>query len=698
MTTVGLSAALSGLKAAQRSLDLISTNIANASTPGYTRKILPQEALVVGGAGLGVKLQAVIRNVDKSLLGDVFKQYSISQNFATQEDYLSRIQDFHGASNAGRSISTRIGALADAFSALSSAPDSTIQLSKTLAAAQQTVRTFNEFSELILDMRNETQDEIAAGVAKVNEQLKVIASLNIQISTLTAQGRSAADLEDQRDMAIKSVSEYMQISTYPADNNKIVVMTRQGHTLVDETARQLNFQRNNAIATSYYPGGGLAGLYIGTPPAAGAVDVTDTGLGGKFGALFELRDETLPSYQAQIDEMAQKMAQRFDAQGLRLFTDGYGNVPPNVADPGIVGYVGFASSIQVNAQVVADPNLIRSGTYGQTVPTGSNEIIRKISTFALGPYAYQQAQGTADISAGTLFASLGLTQQNQLIGTVDLTDYAPDLDAAPNITAPANFTITLGVTPYNITINPGDTATDLVNAINTAVGSPVATLNGLGQLRLNSTQDITLANGTLGALGMGDLGLTAGVYPAQNPSFEIQVGTQSPITVTIDPLDTSTDLLNTLNAISGITASLGPGGVLVVTPDQGGDLTMRNLTGTPLTAMGVVVSNVAHTAFRQNNLGPDGASSTSILSLGTVEDYARDIITSQAGDHAEAKDRMEKEQVYFETLDKRNTDQSGVDIDQEISELVRIQTAYSAAARMISATEKMFDELLAAFV
>lgn len=696
MTSLALDSALSGLKAAQRSLDVISNNIANASTPGYTRKILPQGALVVGGEGLGVKLQAIVRSVDKALLRDVIRQFSVSQGFSVRESYLDRIQDFHGPSEAERSISARIGHLADSFAELSSASDSTLFLSKTMTAAQQTARTFNDMTDMLTNMRKEAEDEIEAGLVEVNQNLKVIADLNIRIATFTAQGQSAAELEDQRDAAIRKISAHMQVSTFTAENNKIIVMTRQGQTLADETGRTLSFQKNNVLPTSYYPGGGLDGIFIDSP--SGGIDITSSGLGGKIGALLELRDDTLPTYQAQIDELAQKLAARFDAIGLRLFTDPNGLVPASVPDPGLVGYVGFAGNIQVNDDIVSDPSLIRTGTYGQAVLSGSNELIRKVSEFAFGPYQSQEGRGTADISAGTLFASLGITQTNEVIGNADLTDYLPDLDAAPNITAPTAFTLTIGITPYNIAINPGDTATDLVNNINAAVGSTVASLNGLGQLALNTTADVTLADNGIGAAGMADLGFNFGVYPAQNPSFSVQVGTQSPVTVTIGPADTAANLLATLNAVANLTATLGTGGELVLTPDFGGDITVINVTGAPLTAMGLTVSNIAHAAFRQNNLGPDGSLGTGLLTNSTLEDFSRAIITSEGEDHALAKDRSEKEQVFFETLDKRNTDASGVDIDQEVSELVRIQTAYSAAARMISATEKMFDDLLAAFL
>ncbi|MEZ0223037.1 MAG: flagellar hook-associated protein FlgK [Alphaproteobacteria bacterium] len=691
MTTLSLDSALSGLKAAQRSLDTISNNIANAQTVGYTRKILPQETLVVGGVGMGVKLDAIMRNVDKALLRDLFKQLSVSQSATVTQTFLSRIQDFNGASEAEKSISAMLGKLADAFSSLSGAPDNSVALQQTLTAAQQVAKTFNNYNTLLNQMRNDAEGQISQDVVQANAQIRAIATMNLKIQGLTAAGQSTADLEDQRDIAIRNLSKFMQVSTFTGENNIVVVMTKQGQTLADTVAHQLVFEKSALTASTYYPGGGANGLYI---DSASGTEIVQGQIGGEMGALFDLRDKTIPTYQAQIDELAQKTAYRCQQEGLKLFTDANGAVPANVADPGVVGYVGFAGQIRVNQNIVADPTLMRRGTNGGIVASGSNEIIRKISQFAFGAYEYQQANGTADISAGTLFSSLSLTQVNKINGDQDLTDYTPDLDAAPNITAPAQFTIDIGGGPVGITINPGDTATDLVNNINTALGSSVASLSSGGQLILTAGADITLADIDIGAAGMADLGFAFGTFTAQDPSFTVQVGTQSPVTVNISATDTSTDLLNTLNAIPGLTATLGTGGELILTPQYGGDITLANVTGTPLAALGMTVTNVPHVAFRQNNLGPGGTLTTGLSTGGALEDFARSSVSAQAEDASRAADAVNREDAYFQTLDKRNSDTSGVSIDEEIAALTRVQTAYSAAARMISATEKLLDDLL----
>jgi len=719
MTTVSLNTALSGLKAAQQALNTVSNNIANASTPGYTRKILPQQTLVVGGTGAGVTTGGLVRNVDKTLMKSLFGQVSATQSALVKSNYLDRVQDFHGASEAQTALSNRIGNLSDAFTALSSGPDSTVYLNQTVQAAQTLAKSFNDYTTLINDLRQQSETEISAYVTEVNNSLKQIAELNVQIAQLTAGGQSSADLEDQRDTAIRNVSQYIQISTFTDQNNVVVVSTKQGQALADTKAQKLVFNASEEIATSsYYPGGGLGGLYINS---TGGIEISQSAIGGAIGGLFELRDEILPQYQAQVDELAQKMAERFDTLGLRLFTDADGNVPASVAPPAAVTYSGFAGEIRVNTNIVNDPTLLRSGTNGGVVQTGSNSVINRITSFAFGNVAAQNAAGTIDIT-GNIFTAASLTQVNHLSGNVNLNTYTPDLSDATNLTLPAAFDLTIGGTTQTINIGAADTPVDLVNTINAAFGPGTAAINALGQLSFTASEDITLADNTIGAAainalgqlsftaseditladntigaaGMADLGFTFGTYPASNPAFSVSVNGQPAVTVTILPTDTETDLLNKLNAIPGLTATQGTGGILQLVPDEGGSLSFQNVTGTPVGALGLSITNVNHTSFRQNNLGPAGNLSTGLAANSSIGDYAKNLVTQQSATYNAAQSTYESEESYLATLDSRNSSISGVDLDQEIAELIRVQTAYTAAARMITATEELFDTLFAA--
>lgn len=693
MTIGSLDTALSGLKAAQKALDVTANNVANASTEGYTRKTLPQSTLIVGGSALGVRLQAVTRSVDKALLADLVRQNSVMNASMTKESYLSRIQSFHGSSESERALSSEISKLRNSFTELSAQPDSVLLQNQVATQARSVTTRFNDFSTLINDMRNQTQDEIRQSVNEVNQAIKTIDEMNLQVSTLTARNQSTADLEDKRDQALRKISEHLQVSTFTIENNQIVVQTRQGALL---SGNQLVFSPNTIIPTSYYPGGGAEGIFVTNEP--NNIEITQTNLGGKIGALLELRDETLPQYQAQIDELAQKLAERFDSQGLRLFTDSAGNVPPSVAPPAPVGYTGFAAQMQVNPDVLADPSLVQKGTNGNAVLPGSNEVIKKIIDFTFGDNAYMQANGTTDISAGTLWATLGLDDYARVIGNIDISDLTPSLDTSPDIAGGAQFDISIGGGPAStITINPGDTPTDLVNNINTALGAGTATLNGLGQLVLEGNGDITLSDVSLGAAGIAALGHSFGTTNAQDPTFTVQAGSQSPVTISIDSTDTATDLLADLNAVSGINAYLNGSGELVIEPTEGGDLAINDGLGSPVTALGLTISGVAHNQFRRDNLGANGNVTTGMLDIISLENYGRSVVSLQSEQYTLTKQAVEQEQTFYNTLDQRNSEQTGVDIDEEISNLVRLQTAYTAAARMISASERMLDDLLSAF-
>lgn len=169
------------------------------------------------------------------------------------------------------------------------------------------------------------------------------------------------------------------------------------------------------------------------------------------------------------------------------------------------------------------------------------------------------------------------------------------------------------------------------------------------------------------------------------------------MTVNIGPADTAATILATLNAIPGLSATLGGSGELILTPTRGGSLSLANTNGEPMQALGLTVNNVPHNTFRTTAVGPDGSMTTGLIANSTFTDYSRSMIASQAEDHSNAVTKTDRETSYFETLSKRMSDESGVNIDQELSELIRVQTAYSAAARMISAAEQMMDELFNAF-
>ncbi len=752
MAISGLDAALSGLRVAQQQLNVISSNIANVSTPGYSRKILPQENAVLLGESAGVRSGAIIRKVDLNLERDLWTQISATESLGVKASFMNQIQEFHGASDAEISIAAEIARLRDSFIQLTNAPDDNLLLQQTVNGADLVAKKFNDFAALLTQMRNDAQDQMRVSVAKSNGLLEQIADLNRQIKETSALGRSSAAMEDLRDSAIKDLSAEMQITFFTRGDGVLVVQTSQGQQLADENATPLFFNPAPVGATSFYPAS-AAGLYIGGDPADvfTARDITQTNIGGKIGAFIELRDDIMPKYQAQLDELAHKMALRFDAQGVRLFTAPDGSIPANTDPvpnpPGPltpVPYVGFAATMQVNDRIQNDYFLLRTSTLsGLSVQDGSSEFLRRIVEFTFGEFEYLEANGTVDLRVSgipdTLQNVLGLDPQAQIIGTVDIGSLSTgvDLNAAPGnpFLPPAGPPLlddfTLGVNGGPPTVIDLGTVAGLYPAPPAASGAaalvtylnndvfpalalplgtePVALLNQFGQLVINSQYDLDIGAGTMGNDGLAYLGLAAGSIPAESPYFSVQVGRDNIVRVNVDPGDTEITLLAKLNGIPGVNASIDPlTGFLNIRPGPnfGGDIriidgpifsTSNNSAVQEIFGSNNPVSGVAHAGYKNANLGPSASLMTRITTATTLVDYSQKMISTQTEDINLVDAALKDEESYKTLIERQFLDDSGVNLDEEMSHLIMIQTAYAASAKTVNAINEMFKTLLNSF-
>ena len=124
MSYQSLNTAITGLRAAQQQLNVISNNVSNATTPGYNRQTLPQSAQTLGSTGdvIGVRTMAVIRTVNMDLQRDLWTQISATNAYDVQVNYLQKIQDFHGPPDREFSIAAELSDLKDSFAALCRCP------------------------------------------------------------------------------------------------------------------------------------------------------------------------------------------------------------------------------------------------------------------------------------------------------------------------------------------------------------------------------------------------------------------------------------------------------------------------------------------------------------------------------------------------------------------------------------------------
>ena len=108
-----------------------------------------------------------------------------------------------------------------------------------------------------------------------------------------------ADLEDQRDEALRELSGLIDITYFKRENGEMVIQTTDGVMLLDRDPHKLSHSAvAQASPTTSYAGGGIGGIFVD------GQDITNSIRDGEIKGLIEIRDVTLPSLQSQLDELA----------------------------------------------------------------------------------------------------------------------------------------------------------------------------------------------------------------------------------------------------------------------------------------------------------------------------------------------------------------------------------------------------------
>ena len=432
-----LSIAAGGVANIDRQLALVSQNVANASTPGYAAEVGTQTALTEAGIGMGVRSGPATRLTDATLQAQTQQQAATVAELTTRQTALQALDAVQGTPGQGNDLPSLLGALGNQFSALLNQPDNQTAQSATVAAAATLASDINAISDAYTAQRNAAQDNLATEVASANRTLGEIGSLSDRIVSLKSAGQSTADLENQRDAAVNTLSGFLNVKTMTSANGDLLVLTNSGLTLPTRDPNgPFSLGDANAAPQASYASGTLPGVMLN------GRDVTSQMQGGQIGANIVLRDTTIPTYQAALDEFSQTLASRFSAQGMTLFTDPTGAVPTGGGSPAQSNYVGFAATIQVNPAVTANPSLVRDGTDAVTDsptgasaftpnpaggPAGFTTLVARVLTYALGPNAQAGVpQPTPNLGGlgpdGTLQLTFGTPQAlsdfaNSLVGS-----------------------------------------------------------------------------------------------------------------------------------------------------------------------------------------------------------------------------------------------------------------------------------------
>ena len=349
-----LASALSGLTASAKAAELVSSNIANATTPGYARRELLVSSRTVGTAGQGVQIVGVRRSVDLPLLGDRRLAQSTAGDANARAAFFKRLEQTLGTPDQAFSINGRVAAFEAALTQAASHPESEPRLASVLSAAKSLASQIGIASRDVQAARTVANTDIANEVNALNTSLERVVKLNVQIRRGFGLGQDTAALQDQRQQLVDKIAAIVPLREVQQNDGSISLYTPNGAVLVDGVPAVFGFNATSSVNPSMTNGAGLSGLTLNGRPIATTGDRSVI-LGGTLAANFAVRDDLAVTAQTQLDGLARDLVERFSDAGLDgtrapgdpgLFTDAGAAFDP-------LSEVGLSQRLRVNA--AADP-------------------------------------------------------------------------------------------------------------------------------------------------------------------------------------------------------------------------------------------------------------------------------------------------------------------------------------------------------
>jgi flagellar hook-associated protein 1 FlgK len=315
-----LSSAMSGLRANQIALGLVSSNVANAETPGYIKKTSNQVAVSSGEFGSSVRVAGVNRELDVYLQRQLRTEIAGAAYADLRSGVLDQLQSIYGTPGSAGTLESAFNSLTSAVQALSTSSDSQSARIAVLNAAQSLVQQLNSMTRGIQALRSNAEAGLSGAVDIANNAMSQIANINVQLLRGGQTDGAAAELLDQRDRYLDQLSELMDVRVVTNDDGQVNVFTTSGVQLVGAEASKFTFEVQGTVTanTTWSANPSLSNLGSITVnfPHGGSMDLfaANAFRSGTIAALVELRDNTLVQAQTQLDEFAAALSSALSDQ------------------------------------------------------------------------------------------------------------------------------------------------------------------------------------------------------------------------------------------------------------------------------------------------------------------------------------------------------------------------------------------------
>nr|NJM03819.1 flagellar hook-associated protein FlgK [Desulfobacula sp.] len=310
-----LSIAKTAIAAQQYGLNVTGNNIANVNNPDYSVQNADQKNMkpaLYGGFlfGTGVDTYQIRQSVDQLLEQRLTSAISTQASLEEQESYMRVLEGFFDESSE-TSISSVLTEFWSSWHDLANNPEGSSERVSVYENGEKLVSSFETADLSMDDLLQDINADIISAVQQINELTEKIAVLNGEIQS-AENNRSANDLRDQRNRFVDELGALIDIDSFEQSDGGLIVNISNSFTLVNGVDTYgLSVQQKEVVLES---------------SSGGDLVISDKITGGRVGGLLIMRDEVIPKYQAEIDELAREMIwainyQHSQGAGLEYFSE-----------------------------------------------------------------------------------------------------------------------------------------------------------------------------------------------------------------------------------------------------------------------------------------------------------------------------------------------------------------------------------------
>lgn len=684
-----LSTAVSGLTASQSAMRTVANNIANVNTAGYARERIGLTTATAGGRITGVLAGEPSRVADRFLESTVYNRTANAAWSNSAASYLNQMESLLGGVGVESNLTSRLDSIADAATKMSSLQGSPQSIAQFTSNISQMLDGLGEINRDAKQLQSNAESEIIQTVDRINSLLKQIDTLNDGIAQKNALGQSVSGSENQRAAALEELTGLMQVKVREQTDGRVIIEADSGQVLLDKRLRQFSYTKGVGASQPVYHDIDIRFANDdGTPGASTGDTIGSPSIGGKLGALINVRDNLLPGFQDDIATMASGLSETLNAASNASST-----VPPPTSmtgrDTGLtsadrLGFTGKAifavtdSAGKLVARTTIDFDTLGAGATVNDAVTAINAGLAGSATasFADGRLTINaNATGNGvvvaqDPTTGSSRANLGFSHYfglNDLVTT--------DNGAVPSglkgsdlagFTAGQTADIVLRDTSgrplakHSFTATGTETLNDIVTQLNGGTLSNYGSFAIDSRGRLAFTADAAYSGTSLRIPADGTSRFGTGLSLS---ALAGQTGTT--------PASVSTDML------------ADPAKLPLAKLQLGATVGQQALGAGDFSGSLNFIDSLQNTLDLARN-GPT-----------SIAKFAATLMATTASNAAQANTQLDASTARLSDATQRRDNFAGVNVDEELAQLVVFQNSYSASARVMTTANQMYDSLLA---